>query len=118
MFFPWRKRLRCLQTRTRQCSLPLREAQDTQDRGFPMKSILNFGGGVNSTAMYFVLRERKMPIDAIIFADTGAELPETYSTVQKFEEIAKADGVPFITIKSKLGNIYEITCDVAGSCFL
>lgn len=39
--------------------------------------------------MFILLKERGYPIDAIVFADTGAELPETYEFISKVEEWAK-----------------------------
>ena len=73
-----------------------------------MKHILSDGGGVNSTALYFVLRDARLPLDEIVFADTGNEHPETYSTIKKFKEIVQEHGVPFITVKSQLASsLYE-----------
>jgi 3'-phosphoadenosine 5'-phosphosulfate sulfotransferase (PAPS reductase)/FAD synthetase len=68
-----------------------------------MKYIMNFGGGVNSTAMYFLIKDVGLPLDEIIFADTGSELPETIEDFRKGQ--------------SKLED-FEMTCDIAGSCFL
>ena len=43
--------------------------------------IVSFGGGVNSAAMLVGLHERGIIPDLILFADTGAEKPETYAFV-------------------------------------
>lgn len=73
-----------------------------------MKYILNYGGGVNSTALYFVLRQKGFPLDEIIFADTGSELPETYQTVEQFRKLVEKDGVLFTTVRSGLASsLYE-----------
>jgi argininosuccinate synthase len=40
-----------------------------------MVSILAYGGGVNSTAMIVGMIERGERADAVVFADTGGELP-------------------------------------------
>jgi hypothetical protein len=45
--------------------------------------VLSFGGGVNSTALLFLIKEKGMPLDEIIFADTGNELPETYEIIKQ-----------------------------------
>lgn len=53
-----------------------------------MKHLLSFGGGINSTALIIYLFEReRSTFDemAIVFADTGSEMPETYAHVEKFE---------------------------------
>ena len=44
--------------------------------------IVAFGGGVDSTAMIIGMIERQMPIDLIMFADTGGERPNTYHTLK------------------------------------
>ena len=43
-----------------------------------MKLVVSYGGGVNSTAMLVGMAERGERPDAIAFADTGDEKPETY----------------------------------------
>lgn len=47
-----------------------------------MKLIVSFGGGVNSAAMLVGMHERAICPDAILFADTGGEKPETYAFVE------------------------------------
>jgi hypothetical protein len=47
-------------------------------------SVVSFGGGVNSTAMLIGMVERGERPDAILFADTGGEKPETYQFVKEF----------------------------------
>lgn len=47
---------------------------------------VNFGGGVNSTAMLIEMRRRGLVPDWILFADTGSERPETYQHVQRMQE--------------------------------
>ncbi len=69
-----------------------------------MKHILSFGGGVNSTALYFVISAQNMPLDEIVFADTGDELPETYAIIEKFKQILLVNGIIFTTVKSHLAN--------------
>ena len=39
--------------------------------------VVAYGMGVDSTAMLIGLRDRRMPIDLTMFADTGSEKPET-----------------------------------------
>lgn len=47
---------------------------------------INFGGGLNSTAMIIECRKRGYRPDWILFADTGSELPETINHVEKVSE--------------------------------
>lgn len=40
--------------------------------------VVSYGVGVDSTALLVGLRQRGVVPDAILFADTGSEKPETY----------------------------------------
>ena len=40
-------------------------------------NVISYGGGVDSTAMLVGLYQRGVPVDLILFADTGGKLPET-----------------------------------------
>ena len=46
--------------------------------------IVAWGAGVDSTAMLIELVERGERIDMVLFADTGAEKPETYLFIPIF----------------------------------
>lgn len=50
-----------------------------------MKHIVSFSGGKDSTAMLLRMLEEKMPIDAIIFCDTGKEFPEMYEHIRQIQ---------------------------------
>lgn len=41
----------------------------------PKCHIVSLSGGKDSTAMLLMMIERKMPIDLILFCDTGLEFP-------------------------------------------
>lgn len=60
-------------------------------------NIVSFGGGTNSTAMIIGMHLRKIPIDLIIFADTGAEQPHTYEFIDVFNEWLQKRALPEIT---------------------
>ncbi len=47
--------------------------------------MVSFGGGVNSTALVILLARAGWR-GPIVFADTGAELPETYGHIERFAE--------------------------------
>jgi hypothetical protein len=51
--------------------------------------IIAYGGGLNSTAMLVGLRQRDIKPDLILFADTGAERPETYAHVHQISAITQ-----------------------------
>lgn len=63
-----------------------------------IKNIVSYGAGVDSTAMIFLLLLDKKPIDYVVFADVGAELPETYETVKLMKEFLDKQAVPFVTV--------------------
>jgi 3'-phosphoadenosine 5'-phosphosulfate sulfotransferase (PAPS reductase)/FAD synthetase len=56
-----------------------------------------YGMGVDSTAMLVGLVKHGIRPDLILFADTGAERPETYEYRPVFEEWLKKQGFPPIT---------------------
>jgi 3'-phosphoadenosine 5'-phosphosulfate sulfotransferase (PAPS reductase)/FAD synthetase len=77
-----------------------------------MDRILSFGAGVQTTALAIMLYERKFQVDAVVFADTGAEKPETYNYLKSYTEpLLSAVNIPFITVKttipSEKGNLYD-----------
>ena len=51
-----------------------------------MKHIVQLSGGKDSTAMLLMMLERNMPVDEIIFCDTGMEFPELYSHIAVVEK--------------------------------
>jgi len=51
-----------------------------------MKHIVSYSGGKDSTAMLLMMIEKNMPIDDIVFADTGLEFPEMYPYLEKVEK--------------------------------
>lgn len=46
-----------------------------------MKHIVSFSGGKDSTLMLILMLKKGMPIDDIIFADTGMEFRELYDYI-------------------------------------
>lgn len=54
-----------------------------------MKHIVSFSGGKDSTAMLLMMIEKGMPIDDIIFCDTGAEFPAMYEHIKQVEKYIK-----------------------------
>jgi hypothetical protein len=58
--------------------------------------IVSFGAGVNSTAMLCGFAERGIRPDAILFADTGGERPETYRFLDTMDVWLAQNGMPNI----------------------
>ncbi|MFA5746439.1 MAG: phosphoadenosine phosphosulfate reductase family protein, partial [archaeon] len=71
------------------------------------KKIVLFGAGQDSTGMIIEMVNRKMKIDEVIFADTGAEQPETYEFIEEFKPYLKKHKIKFTIVQSKLGNLYD-----------
>lgn len=68
-----------------------------------MDKILSFGAGVQTTALAILISERKLFVDAVIFADTGCEKPETYDYIETYTKpLMNACKVPFIVVKSEV----------------
>ena len=65
----------------------------------PEFHLVSFSGGKDSTAMLLGMIERGMPIDCILFCDTGLEFPEMYKHIDRVE---KYIGRPITRIKSPL----------------
>lgn len=59
-------------------------------------NIVSFGGGTNSTAMIIGMYLHKIPIDLILFADTGGEQPHTYEYMETFNIWLEHHGLPKI----------------------
>ena len=72
-----------------------------------MKYILSYGGGVNSTALLFYIVDNNLPLDLVIFADTGVESKKTYLTINKIMKYCLKNKIPFQKVKSKYGNLYD-----------
>lgn len=52
----------------------------------PIKHIVQFSGGKDSTCMLLMMLERSMPIDDIIFCDTTMEFPAMYEHIDRVEQ--------------------------------
>lgn len=61
-------------------------------------NIVSFGGGTNSTAMLIGMYEKKIPVDLILFADTGGEQPHTYQHIEIMNKWLKEHNMPQITV--------------------
>ncbi len=60
--------------------------------------VISYGGGVNSTALLIGLHSRGIPVDLILFADTGGEQPSTYAYLPIMDQWLLDHGMPQITV--------------------
>lgn len=61
-------------------------------------NIVGYGGGTNSTALLIGMHQRGIPVDLILFSDTGGEQPHTYDYLPVMDKWLKAHGMPGITV--------------------
>lgn len=59
-------------------------------------NVISWGGGVNSTAMIIGMAKKKLPVDLILFADPGGELPATYKFRKNFNKWLRKHNLPEI----------------------
>ncbi|MGC9147606.1 MAG: hypothetical protein ACP5GL_07370 [Infirmifilum sp.] len=75
---------------------------------------LSYGGGVNSTSILH-LPDVMDQVDLVIFADTGAEKPETYAYIEKYvRPFLRSMGKSFVVVRGReriggreVSDIYE-----------
>jgi len=60
---------------------------------------VNFGGGVNSTALLLLMHQRGMFPAWVLFSDTGSERPETYENVARVKDWCASVGFPFEVVR-------------------
>lgn len=83
---------------------------DVLDRNALTPLGVSYGMGVDSTAMLVEMVKRGVRPDVIQFANTGAELPETYAYLPVINEYLRAHSYPEVTVvrkNSKYASLYE-----------
>ena len=75
-----------------------------------MITVASNGGGTDSKAMLIGCVQKGIPVDLILFADTGGEKPHTYADLFDFGLWLKKNGMPEITIVSSTGKTLEQDC--------
>ena len=60
--------------------------------------VVAYGMGVDSTAMLIGLRDRRVPIELMLFADTGSEKPETMAYLSIIQKWLAAQSMPPVTV--------------------
>ena len=73
-----------------------------------MKTILSFGGGVDSSAILLThLKIKDLGIEHVVFADTGAESEGTYKNIEYFKGLCEEAGLPFNIVRKEGENITQ-----------
>jgi hypothetical protein len=68
---------------------------------------LSYGGGVNSVALMLLLLKEGLPLDEVVFADTGGEVPETYAYLDVTRKFLAEHNVPFTVVAKRGPGLYE-----------
>lgn len=74
------------------------------------KYVLSYGAGVNSTALMLFLIENRYPVDYVLFADTGNEMPETYSYLRHVRKYLMKKKIPFRVVRVRNGETLYDRC--------
>ncbi|MFQ5702046.1 MAG: phosphoadenosine phosphosulfate reductase [Acidobacteriota bacterium] len=77
--------------------------------------VVSFGAGVDSTAMLVEMKNRRIRPDLILFADTGAEKPETYQHLETMNGWLRSVGFPEVTVVRYVPPIAPYK-DLEGNC--
>ena len=71
-----------------------------------MLDYISYGGGVQSTAMILMSLDGVLDRpDMVVFSDTGSEMPSTYNTVDRIEEICNSQDLDFYRVKADTPSI-------------
>ena len=61
---------------------------------------LSYGAGMQTFALLVMAKQGEIHIDEVVFADTGAEHPETYAHIENVAKpICKSMGIAFRTVR-------------------
>ena len=65
---------------------------------------VSLSGGKDSTAMLLMMLEKEMPIDCVLWADTGMEFPEMYKHIDRLDAaLFKQRGIHILRLKHPKG---------------
>lgn len=71
-----------------------------------MKHILSLSGGKDSTWLLFELVRRKLPLDEVVFFDTGWEFPQMYQHLEQLSEFCKINNIKFVNLRPEINFDY------------
>lgn len=63
--------------------------------------VLSFGAGINTVALMYLIQQHNFPLHHVVFADTGAETPDTYAIVTFAREFYDQAKIPFHTVQHR-----------------
>ena len=66
---------------------------------------VSLSGGKDSTCLLLLMIERGLPIDAVLWADTGMEFPEMYEHLAKLDEhLFRERGIHITTLRQRVSS--------------
>ena len=71
------------------------------ERESDARYVASYGGGVNSTAMIIHLVNNGLPLDCVVFSDTGNEMPETYEYLKVMKGYLQRLDIPFEIVSTR-----------------
>lgn len=74
------------------------------------KYVVSYGGGVNSTALIVFIVKNKLPLDHVVFSDTGDEMPGTYEYLEVMGKYLKRRNIPFEIVMNRRKESLSDTC--------
>lgn len=74
------------------------------------KYVVSYGGGVNSTALIVFIVKNKLPLDHVVFSDTGDEMPGTYEYLDVMGKYLKRRNIPFDIVMNRRKESLSDTC--------
>ena len=64
--------------------------------------VLSLGAGVNSVALMVWLLDNRRPLQEVVFADTGGELPETYEYLDVVRKYLRDVEIPYREVSTRI----------------
>jgi len=83
-----------------------------------MKRILSFGGGLQTTALAIMVAKGELEVDEVVFADTGAEKPETYWYIENYIWSTHPETLKNKPIFNEIGILFTIVRKERSSYYL